>query len=304
MEMLSNMIDTVAAKTSMTQSSVRSIGLASAAVLAAATVYLAAKGPSADSGLAPALTEEEATAVMTAILDSLKLTATRFLRHVEQMKQQIAAGGQSVPEKELMKYMLPHFETALKEIENTVYTDKDVEASEVEDAVNTYIAAGHEKLSEICQKIRLIYKEFGGELDGGEESSDMGAGVGSSGAAGEKGTGSSGGSGKDVSLNDVLEILTVLSEKIGGLTEEYVAEFIEQHGLPNGDAELTQRFQMGMMALSEQAEKVVLEEFAISITEFQQAVMANQASPAIQQKIMEMQFENQQRMMQQGIKMQ
>jgi hypothetical protein len=303
MEMLSRMIDTVAAKTSMTQSSVRSIGLASAAVLAAATVYLAAKGPSADSGLAPALTEEEATAVMTAILERLKVTATRFVRHVEQMKQQIAAGGQSVPEKELMKYMLPHFETALKEIESAVYTDKDVEAGEVEDAVNTYVAAGHEKLSEICQKIRLIYKEFGGELDAGDEGDGAGASASNSDSS-EKGAASSSASGGEIALSDVLEILTVLSEKIGSLTDEYVGVFVEQHGLPNGDAELMQSFQMGMMSLSEQAEQAVLEEFGVSVAEFQQAVVRNQASPAIQQKIMEMQIDNQQRMMQRGIAVQ
>lgn len=181
--------------------------------------------------MAPALTEEEALAIMTKILEQLKSKATQLIRAAEGIKQKLAQQGQELDDKKLMKaFILPHFESGLQEIETGVLESHDVDPADLQDAVETYIKQGNSKLKEICDRMRLIYREFGGEVDDLEEDTEESA----------------------VVFTEELLITAVekLSERMAALTEEYIIEFKAENGIPRSEADL-QNFQGGLMAISE-----------------------------------------------------
>lgn len=184
-----------------------------------------------DSELAPALTEEEALEIMSKILEQLKSKATQLIRAAEGIKQKLAQQGQELDDRKLMKaFILPHFESGLQEIETAVLKAYDVDAADLEDAVNTYVKQGHTKLKEICDRMRLIYREFGGEVDDLEEESEE----------------------STVQLNeDLLSAgLELIAERMSALTEQYIIEFKAENGIPRTEADL-QAFQGGLMTVSE-----------------------------------------------------
>ena len=187
----------------------------------------------------PALTEEETVAIMTTILDKLKLSAARMVKAAENIKQQLAQQGQEMEDKVIMaNFILPHFETAFKEIESQVYEDKDVEEHEVEEATYYYIEHGNATLKEAGKKIRLIYKEFGGEV---EESADFEVDQ----------TGASQRSSVNLGVKEIVGVLNSIGEKMSNATDGYIETFVQTYGSPNSP-ELLESFQTGMIALSEE----------------------------------------------------
>lgn len=123
-------------------------------------------GSADDANLAPALTEDEAVKIMTAVMDKFKLNYISIMQYAAQIKQQYAGQGMQVDDAELMGHLLPQAEKAFQESEAAVYSDFDVDSSEVEDAVNSYLEAGNcPELADIVSKIRRMYKELGGQLE-------------------------------------------------------------------------------------------------------------------------------------------
>jgi len=143
---------------------------------------------------------------------------------------------------------------------------------------------GHKELKDVVNRINTLHKEFGGsvEVDDGD-GEDNGRPV------------------RDLSVVEVVALLETLAERMGDVTDSYVEEFKAEHGVPT-EATIG-AFQEGMMSLSEDMEKEVLEEHGVSMLEFQRAVKRNQTSTAIQSTIMKMQMENQMRLQSHGIPM-
>jgi len=185
-----------------------------------------------NSELAPALTEEEALEIMTKILDQLKSKATQLIRAAENIKQKLAQQGQELEDRKLMKaFVLPHFETGLQEIETGVLQAYDVDALDLQDAVETYVKEGNTKLKEICDRMRLIYREFGGEVDDLEnEAADESA--------------------VPLTEDTLCAGLELISQRMSALTEQYIIEFKAENGIPRSESDL-QEFQGGLMAVSE-----------------------------------------------------
>lgn len=193
-----------------------------------------------ESGLLPALTEQEAQEIMQKILEKLKLESQRMVRAAEQIKQQITAQGQEIDNATLMKtFILPHFETRFRELEMQIYDERDVEEFEVEEAVNYYINNGNNGLREICEHIKLLYKEFGGEVEEDrDESKNEQLSI-------EDGS-------EAMDIPQILQLLQALAETVNERTDDYVSEFIHENGTPTPSNGLFEDFQQGMMVLSEQ----------------------------------------------------
>merc|ERR1712000_563393 len=122
-------------------------------------------------------------------------------------------------------------------------------------------------------------------------------------SAGGSGSQRGGGGSKDMSLGEVIAVLQALSERVGNGTDEYVEEFKRVNGLPESK-DAMMRFQQGMLEMSEAMESAVLEAYGVTQQDFQQALMANQNDPVLQQTVMAMQMANQQRLAAHGIQLQ
>ena len=192
-----------------------------------------------DSDLAPALTEEEVIQVMTKILDSLKLKAGLMLKQFDQIREQIEAQGQRLDDEKFKKRMLlPQFEKLLQEVQNQIFDEFDVDESEVDDAVTTYIREGNNQLRDINEKIQLLYQNFGGD-----SKSSTGSGN-SSISMMENSFGD-----KEINVTKLIEMLELLANLTTAFTNEFVERFKSEHGLPNQQTVL--QFQEGMMELSQ-----------------------------------------------------
>lgn len=81
--------------------------------------------------------------MMTLIFNNLKMSATKLANAADNIRAQIAQQGQEVDTATVMKtFILPHFETALKEIQDEVLEQFDADEEELEEAVEYYIAQG------------------------------------------------------------------------------------------------------------------------------------------------------------------
>lgn len=141
---------------------------------------------------------------------------------------------------------------------------------------------------EIVNKIRRMHKEFGGENDGDE------------GGAGATATPKA--ANKNIDFETVCEILQTLAERVGNATDAYAGAFIEQYGPPQSP-DLVERFQQGMLLMSEELESSLLDGFGITQNDFQVALMAHENNPMLRQLIMQMQYQNQARLAKHGIAM-
>ena len=187
-----------------------------------------------DPELAPAVTEEEATKIMNAICDQMKLVAPRLIMAAENIKQQIASQGQQIDDASLMKvFLLPQLEQMIRDTQESIFEKFDVDEDEVEEAVEYYTKRGHEELIAINQNITMLYKQFGGEVDEGEDLAAAGDGGGAAGSG-------------EYTLEMVVGMMQSLTEKMVRSTDEYTGEFISKNGVPSTQAEV-ERFQLGLM---------------------------------------------------------
>jgi hypothetical protein len=176
---------------------------------------------------------------MGQILNKLKLMAAKMIRAAEGIKQQIEQQGQHMDDRSIMKtFILPHFETAFRDIQNQIFEENDIDEYDIEEAVNYYIDNGNLALIEISEKIRLIYSEFGGDVD-------VGVGYADDSKGNEESV-------EDITLERVLELFHVLSVGMGEATDSFCRQFVEKSGLPQRSKELTEQFHHGLLMLSEE----------------------------------------------------
>ena len=211
------------------------IGLAATALIGSCTAayFLYSNVVSSKSTLAPAIDEEEAKKIMNAILKKLKVLVPKLLMAAQNIKMQVQQTGQDIEEMALMRqFLLPHFDSNLKEIQDSVLEEFDVDEDELEEAVNTYIAAGDEELAAISKSIRVMHTQFGGDSDIEEESPKKSE-------AAEK-----------MGLNEVLTLMKELGNQMMQYTDDFCGEFIDQYGVPASQQHMEQ-FQLGLMEASQ-----------------------------------------------------
>lgn len=191
---------------------------------------------STSSSLAPALDEKETIEIMTKILNKLKVAANNMLNAHANIKQQIAAQGQQMSDKDIMvNYIFPHFESLIIETQTQVLNEFNVEECEIDESV-AYYERSNAEIGDIVYKIKTLYREFGGEVDIEGDSS--------AGADAEE---------RDFPLEDLIPFLSTLASKMNVAVGSYADAFILQYGLPTS-MDMKQSFQLGMMALGEEYE--------------------------------------------------
>jgi hypothetical protein len=190
------------------------------------------------SDLAPAVTEEDAKKMMKLILDKLKLLAPRLMGAAQNIKQQIQQQGQDIDDVTLMKqFILPHFDSNLKEIQDAVLEEFDVDEDELEEAVDVYIAAGDAELIDIAKSIRVLHKQFGGDVE--IENEEAGGGARSATAAA-------------MGIQEVVELMEELARQMLQYTDDFCGTFVDERGVPTmADRSSMEEFQMGLMAVSQ-----------------------------------------------------
>lgn len=266
-------------------------GLALASI--AAYLSYAGKG-SSNNNLAPALTEEETREILRSIVDRVKLTVPRLIKYGEGIKQQIAMQGQEIDDKQLYKsLLLPHLETGIRDIEQSILDENDVDNDEFEEAVNVYCAAGDKELINLAATLKKIYSGFGGEIEEEEEDS-------ASGSDGNKATKTKKSSKSEVSLEELVEFLQQLSNAVLESTDEYARQFVAANGPPNDILSL-QNFQLGLMSITERVENKLLEESGMSSNDFQMLIGKHQHQPSIQEIFYVMKIMNARVLQQHGI---
>lgn len=207
-----------------------------ATVVIASTVALAYNvwgGTESTTKLAPAVSEEEAKLIMNTILKNLKLLAPRLLMAAQNIRQQIQQQGGEIEDEVMMKqYILPHFGSNLKEIQEKILEEFDVDEDELEEAVNTYIANGDEELIGITKSIRVLHTQFGGdsEIEPPKAAKNSKA--------------------AEMGFNEVIALLEEMASQMLQETDDFCGKFVDEYGIPT-NAQLAQEFQIGMMEMSQ-----------------------------------------------------
>ena len=210
---------------------------------------------------------------MTKLLEQLKAISTNLIRAAEGIKQQIKQqGGKEIDDKKLMEmFVLPHLESQFREAQDKVLNDFEVEEYELEDGVTYYSKHGHKKIKEIADRIKLIYKEFGGEIDDEDDedenddilpTTENGQVIDTSSKKKNNGA---------VTHEQVVEVLESIVTDMTEMTDQYCSQYVATYGAPSTMAEL-QAFQVQYLTLSEQIETNAAERFNVPLLKFQKAL--------------------------------
>lgn len=256
--------------------------LAVTAVLATAGIAAYSwMGSSAEAtDLAPAVTEEEARKIMRAVYDRVKAMVPRLANAAQGIKQQIMEQGQEITDEQLMQaFILPHFETMLKEQTNEVLEEYDVDEDELEEAVSAYLKDGDDELTVISDALINIYKKFGGTHEDEEDSSKPTV---------------------DMPLEQLIEFLSELSEDMVESTATFVRGYVEQNGKPSSQHEVLQ-FQQQLMEVSDSVEKRLLAGVGLTTNDLQKLLSQHMNDAKVQQIFMFMQQQTQMIMQMHGI---
>lgn len=221
-------------------SSPAQIGLGVAAAVVSLSVLSSFLVGGSKDDLLPALTEDEAKTVMEEIINSTKLVAPKLIAMGQQMQQQYKAQGQELDDETITKYILhPQFTSFLKDAQEKTLEKYNVDEDEMEDAINYYTGVGgNADLIDMRNSLRMLYKQFGGEVD--EDGVDL--------AGGEMG-GSAGPEG-DWDEMKLLMVVDSLKNAVISATDEFVGNFVVEQGAPASHAQV-ETFQLGMMAAQE-----------------------------------------------------
>lgn len=270
---------------SKSQSSPAQTALVAAAVVAAGYgAYSWLFSGAASSDLAPAVTEEEARKIMGKIVEAVKLNVPRFVRAADSIKQQIAAQGQEIEDAQIFKsFILPHLENSIREITQATLDEFDIDEDELEEAVDTYIEQGDDALKHFSEQLKMIYKQFGGEV-----ASEQAEAVAKRGES------------FDMSLEDVVTLLEEMVEMMVSHIDQYCEQFVAAYGVPKEQAAVN-KFQMGLMQVTEEVEKELLSSRGMISTDFQNILMKYQTEPKIGELFMMMQMQNKHVLMEHGI---
>lgn len=190
--------------------------------------------------LLPALTENETIEILTKIAEKSKLLTARMANAAMNIKQQINQQGQDLDQSIIMKnYILPHYTTEYESIVNTIYTSYDVQDDEVEDACNEYYES-NKKIQDLMKNIKKCYQSCGGEvieddIEYGYDMKDISTKKVS----------------KDVSFEDVIEILSIFAQLSSQRTDEFIETFKSKYGIPC-DQTSFENFQQGIITLTDE----------------------------------------------------
>ena len=211
--------------------------VATAVLASAALIYtFSSAGKTSTQEELPAMEEETATKIMTQILAKVKLLAPRLLGAAQNIKQQIAQSGQEIDDATLMKhYILPHFDSSLKEIQESILDEFDWDEDELEDAI-AYYSKENEEFRHINKSLRVLYNQFGGDADIDE-------------AAATDAPPSSGKAAK-MTISDIIQLMEELAKQMLQYTDDYCGKFIDENGVPSSQREL-ETFQIGLMQVSQ-----------------------------------------------------
>ena len=133
---------------------------------------------------------------------------------------------------------------------------------------------GREDIEDVAKQIKMIYREYGGEVYiEGDEFEDI--------PGSEK-------SDKEMSLEELLAVVDVITAKMQEVTKVFISDFVEKHGKPTSGADVM-KFNQGLMSVGQEAENQVFREQGINSMVFQKTVMKYNTSPELQQCFMIMQ---------------
>ena len=227
------------------------------------------------SDLLPALTEGETLKILVAFLEKLKLKSVNLINAFNNVKQQILAHGENMEDRKIMEqFIFPHFKGIFDDCSAKTYDEYDVLEEEVEEAVEAYIKMGREDIEDAAKQIKMIYREYGGEVYiEGDEFEDI--------PGSEK-------SDKEMSLEELLAVVDVITAKMQEVTKVFIGDFVEKHGKPTSGADVM-KFNQGLMSVGQEAENQVFREQGINSMVFQKTVMKYNTSPELQQCFMVMQ---------------
>lgn len=186
-----------------------------------------------DSNLAPALTEEETKKIMKNIMERLHTTLPKLFRFADQIKQQIASQGQEIDDATLLKtFILPNLETALRDIQEEVLKEEDVDEDDLEDAVTEYIKQGDSELIQIAATIRSIFKRFGANIVDEEEEEEEAKVADSTVAttSSKTSTKKSNKGNKDMSAEEFIKFFKTFQDIQIELTKSTIDDFVEEFG--------------------------------------------------------------------------
>jgi len=243
---------------------------------------------SKDSDAPPALTRDEVFSILKEINDKAQIKAKQLLVFKQNIEQQIAQSGQQIEESEVLKqFILPHFVKALQEIEEAAYSNfnngEGVLEVEFQEGVNYYRRQqpDGEDVQKAVAKLRKIFTDMGGDkIIDEDDDNDSPFGVTPRGKL------------REIPLEEVLAILEAYAEALTKHTQKYIDEWKKAHGMVT--AATMDRYQTGLLEISEETERQVLEEKNLLEEEFQNAIQQYQNDPRLQQLFMTMQMKSQQ----------
>lgn len=168
---------------------------------------------------------------MTKITDKIKVMIPKMLRAAEGIKQQIAQSGQDIDDHTLMKtFILPHVKEQIESFQKAALEEADFDDDELEEAVTYYIKEGNRELSELVDKMKTIYKEFGGDVEvDGVDASEAAQGL---------------------SVDDVIDLMEGLAAKMSTSSDLYCQQFVDAFGVPS-TMQGVEQFQMGLMQIAD-----------------------------------------------------
>lgn len=245
----------------------------------------------ADDNKLPALTAEITEEILHALNDKVKELAMKSVRTAEAVKQKFAAQGQQPDDAQLREHLIiPQFLKDFEGAQNEVFRTFDVDADELEEAVEWYSKEGTGDVVKLSKAIQDIYRSIGGKIEAPSTSTAVAGGNGTANA------------GKKLNLDECLMLLGNLANILNAKTDEYITNFKAEFGMPQ-DQGAFQRFQMGMVQLSEITEKQILTQCGVTEGQFRDALMSHNKEPALAEAMMLLQQQSQMILQKHGMMM-
>lgn len=247
-----------------------------------------------DSGDAlPALTAEETEEVLQALVSQAKELVIKSQGVEANIKQRFASQGQQCDDAQLREHLLvPTFLKDFEAAEAEVLSTFDVDADELREAAEHFTAEGSKQVEELSEAIKQCFRAVGGTVASNSPANRVAVAAPSAGS-----------SGQTLSLDNVLQLLSTLASILNAKTDEYITAYKSEHGLPQ-DQMGFQRFQMGMVQVSEVTEKEVLVAHGLTEDGFRQALMSYKDEQAVMEVMMVIQQQSQMILQKHGMMMQ
>ena len=263
-----------------------------AAVSVMAYQYWASREDSGDA--LPALTAEETEEVLQALVSQAKELVIKSQGVEANIKQRFASQGQQCDDAQLREHLLvPTFLKDFEAAEAEVLSTFDVGADELREAAEHFSANGSKQVEELSEAIKQCFRAVGGTVASNSPAKRVTTIT----------APSAGSSGQTLSLDDVLQLLSTLASILNVKTDEYITAYKSEHGLPQ-DQMGFQRFQMGMVQVSEVTEKEVLVAHGLTEDGFRQALMSYKDEQAVMEVMMVIQQQSQMILQKHGMMMQ